>query len=62
MDMPETRTFADVAALGRFNQLFDDQARMVGERVDTSCLRIMLEGCPKLRKGLKNYMLWRTEF
>jgi hypothetical protein len=50
MDLPETRTIADVAAFGRFNELFDDQARMIGERLDTSCLRIMFEGCPKLRE------------
>jgi hypothetical protein len=50
MDLPEARTIADVAAFGRFNELFDDQARMVGERVDTSCLRTMFEGCPKLRE------------
>ncbi|GAB7324568.1 hypothetical protein MBLNU13_g08466t2 [Cladosporium sp. NU13] len=51
MDLPEPRTITDVAAPGRFNELYADQATIVRQRLDVSCFRAMFEGCPNLREA-----------
>lgn len=51
MDLPETRSIADVAAFGRFNELYADQAMILQERLDDNCFRAMFEGCPNLREA-----------
>jgi len=50
MDLPGTRMVAEAAAFGHFNELCDDQEKMVEERLDLKCLRAMFKGCPKLRE------------
>lgn len=49
MDLPETRSIADVAAFGRFKELYADQAIFLfQERLEDNCFRATFEGCPNL--------------
>ena len=46
----ESCTTAEAATFGRFSALCIDQVNILEEKLDTSCLRIMFEGCPNLRE------------
>jgi hypothetical protein len=50
MDLCPIRTKVDVAAFGRYNELCTDQAKIIEEKLDISCLSTLFEGCPKLRE------------